>query len=97
MWVKDEESCFSFKCDGKVIAWFEEVYADSNVIAVCSYHLAGCEKFYNTTDVLNDEKNKEISTKILLSYYKKLAKKIDKIIKSLEKEAQNVWFIRAPK
>ena len=90
MWVKDEESCFSFKCDGKVIAWFEEVYAETNVIAVCSYNLAGCEKFYNTTDVLNDEKNKEISTKILLSYYKKLAKKIDKIIKSLEKEAQNV-------
>jgi len=89
MWAKDEECCFSFKCDGKVIAWFEEVYADSNVIAVCSYNLAGCEKFYNTTDILNDKKNKEISTKILLSYYKKLAKKINKIIKSLENEVQN--------
>ena len=90
MWVKDEESCFSFKCDGKVIAWFEEVYAETNVIAVCSDDLAGCEKFYNTTDVLDIDKNKKISTNILLSYYKKLAKKIDKIIKSLEKEAQNV-------
>ena len=90
MWAKDEECCFSFKCDGKVIAWFEEVYADSNVIAVCSYNLEACEKFYNTTDVLNDEKNKEISTKILLSYYKKTVKKINKIIKALENEAQNV-------
>ena len=89
MWVKEEECCFSFKYDGKVIAWFEEVYCDTNVIAVCSYSLSGCEKFYNTTDVLNDEKNKEISTKILLSYYKKLAKKINKIIKSLENEVQN--------
>ena len=90
MWVKDEESCFSFKCDGKVIAWFEEVYAETNVIAVCSDDFVGCEKFYNTTDVLNDEKNKEISTKILLSYYKKLAIKINKIIKALENEVQNV-------